>query len=110
MGQALLLLYNLLSPLLAVIATGFGVRDAIVRPGSTALRLVSDIAFGLFPLAFAIPAALVVARLPDNAVGWLMMAPALSRLMDSFSRPIVTAVQAQRSPNARPLGLSAYPR
>jgi hypothetical protein len=41
------------------------------------LKLAGDAAWILFPMPFAITAALIVSRQPGNVVGWLLMAPAL---------------------------------
>src|SRR5262245_33259103 len=61
-------------------------------PPSSLLAILTDASFTLIPLAFSALGALVITRQPHNTIGWLMLAPALSTVLDAFSTPLVSNV------------------
>src|SRR5512133_934177 len=51
------------------------------------LKQAANVLWGLFPLAFAILAALILSRQPRHAVGWLLMIPALIAVPSALLSP-----------------------
>jgi hypothetical protein len=58
-------------------------------PQSSLLATLTSASYTLMPLAFSALGALVISRQPHNIIGWLMLAPALSNVLDVFSTPYV---------------------
>lgn len=50
-------------------------------PGSGLTGVVSQVAWGLVPVAFAITATLIISRQPRNPLGWLLLVPAVGNLL-----------------------------
>lgn len=44
------------------------------------------------PITFALVGALILSRQPRNAIGWLVIVPALTFVLDYFTRPIIYSV------------------
>ncbi len=61
-------------------------------PPSSLLAILTSASHTLMPLAFSALGALVITRQPHNTIGWLMLAPALSTVLDAFSTPFVSNV------------------
>ena len=61
-------------------------------PPSSLLAILTFASWPLMPLAFSALGALVITRQPHNTIGWLMLAPALSTVLDAFSTPFVSNV------------------
>jgi hypothetical protein len=64
-------------------------------PQSSLLAILTSAPYALYtlmPLAFSALGALVISRQPHNTIGWLMLAPALSTVLDAFSTPFVSNV------------------
>lgn len=72
----------------AAVTTVWGVGDALYQLalGRVSLwQLLTGISFRLFPLIFAVLAALVINRQPTNLVGWLMAIPVIGGMFTFFS-------------------------
>jgi hypothetical protein len=65
---------------LAILATLNNLVNTVINrdPSSSPIKLASQLLWMAFPIAFAVPAALIVSRHLRNIVGWLLMLPALS--------------------------------
>jgi len=61
-------------------------------PPSSLLAILTHASYMLMPLAFSALGALVISRQPHNTIGWLMLAPALSTVLDAFSMPFVSNI------------------
>ena len=88
---------------LVAIATVWQIADAALRYDGRNSLLASlvNASYGLFPLAFSALGAFIITRQPGHTIGWLMIAPALSTLLDTFSARFVNGVSvppAQPSP------------
>jgi len=88
---------------LVAIATVWQIADATLRYDGRNSLLASlvNASYGLFPLAFSALGAFIITRQPGHTIGWLMIAPALSTLLDTFSARFVDGVSvppAQPSP------------
>jgi len=88
---------------LVAIATVWQIADATLRYDGRNSLLASlvNASYGLFPLAFSALGAFIITRQPGHTIGWLMIAPALSTLLDTFSARFVNGVSvppAQPSP------------
>lgn len=88
---------------LVAIATVWQIADDTLRydgRNSLLVFLVSA-SYSLLPLAFSALGAFIIARQPGHTIGWLMLAPALSTFLDTFSAHFVNGVSvppAQPSP------------
>jgi len=82
---------------LAALATVWGIVDAVNQLALHRVspwELLTGISFRLFPIVFAILAALVINRQPTNMVGWLMTMPVLGGILtflsDAYFQGVVT--------------------
>src|SRR6266540_3214971 len=78
----------------AAIATMWQIASEALTstPPSSLLAILTHASYMLLPLAFSALGALVITRQPHNTIGWLMLAPALSTVLDAFSTPFVSNV------------------
>jgi len=73
---------------LAAIATVWGIGDALHQLATglvSVWELFAGISFRLFPIIFAVLAALVINRQPTNLIGWLMAIPVLGGTLTFIS-------------------------
>ena len=84
---------------LVILGTVWGTRDSILHIAGQAnpFVILGMILFGLFPLAFAVLAALVITRQPGNVLGWLMTLPVLSGILSTVSEAYLQNVTAPTS-------------
>jgi hypothetical protein len=61
-------------------------------PRSSLLAILAHASYMLIPPAFSALGALVISRQPHNTIGWLMLAQALSTVLELFSTPLVSNV------------------
>src|SRR6266508_392840 len=78
----------------AAIATMWQIASEAISstPPSSQLAILTHASYMLMPLAFSALGALVISRQPHNTIGWLMLAPALSTVLDAVSTPFVSNV------------------
>ncbi len=81
--------------------TGYSLFNGFDR-GNGLVDTAAALAWLVFPVAFAVTAAFIVSRQPTNAVGWLLMIPAVS----SVAASIVT--QALASITTAPANVSLW--
>jgi hypothetical protein len=82
---------------LSAIATIWGIVDALHQLAIhrvSLLELFTGISFRLFPIIFAVLAALVINRQPANLIGWLMAIPVLGGILsfitDAYFQNVTT--------------------
>jgi len=63
------------------------------------MQILSDILFQSFIIAFAVPAALIIARQPRNTVGWLLALPVLGGALTLLSEYLLLNVPPPASPD-----------
>ncbi len=67
-----------------------------------------SVLFRLLPLEFAVVAALILARQPRNAIGWLLLGPALLGLLTAIIEPILLGVTEAAPTPTVPLLLAVW--
>ena len=79
---------------LVIFETVWGISDSIrhTTGHTNPIVILGMILFGLFPLTFAVLAALVITRQPGNILGWLMTLPVLSGILSTVSEAYLQKV------------------
>jgi hypothetical protein len=67
-----------------------------------------SVLFRLLPLEFAVVAALILARQPRNAIGWLLLGPAALGLLTAIAEPILLGVTEAAPTPTVPLLLAVW--
>jgi hypothetical protein len=76
---------------LVAVATVWQIGNEVGR--MSLLALFTYALYTSVPLTFSALGASIVTRQPRNTIGWLMLVPALSTLLDAFSWPLVNSVR-----------------